>query len=455
MIYVLMPIIFLVGIIAIAFEEKLRINKAAIALLMCVSLWGLLLFDTVGIFMAHPKELMDTLTAKFPEFASLPFAERCAQFVETAIMQHLGDVSETLFFVMASMVIIDLIDVHGGFGVIIPWLGTRNKRKFLWVIAFLTFVLSALLGNLATVIIIVSMLRKIVQEKADRLIYAGMTIIAANAGGSWSPIGDVTTLLLWTGGNVSAAHQVLHVFPASLAMLLAPLFMLTFSFPKNAMIVDPGADEEKLRLSRRIRYTLLIIGLLSFVMVPVLQTWLGIPPFMVVLAGVVVIWIYTDLLYTGRRSEIIANLRVNSTFSRIDMPTILFFLGILMSVAALRTAGQLGDMSVFLDTYIGKPALISFILGLCSSFLDNVALVAGTIGMYPIAGSGAYMADGFFWTFLAYCAVTGGSILIIGSAAGVTVMGMEKISFGYYFKKFSLLALSGYIAGAIVFILLN
>ncbi len=455
MIYMLMPVIFLAGIIGIAFEEKIKVNKAAVALLMCTLLWGLLLFDNVQIFSSHPKELLHSLISKFPEFGSLPFSEQCALFIDTAIIQHLGDVSTTLFFVMASMVIIDLVDVHGGFGVFIPMIKTRNKRAVLWIIAFLTFFLSALLGNLATVIIIISLLRKIVRDNSDRLIYACMTIIAANAGGSWSPIGDVTTLLLWTGKTISAGHQVLHVFPSSLVMMLIPLTLVTFMFPKNSYIIDAGPDQGKIRLSRRIRYTLLAIGLVSFVMVPVLQTLLGIPPFMVALAGVVVLWVYTDLLYAGKHSAIIDTLKVNSTFSRIDMSTILFFLGILMSVAALQTAGQLGNMSTFLDTHVGKPELISFILGICSSFLDNVALVAGTIGMYPIAETGAFMSNGIFWTFLAYCAVTGGSILIIGSAAGVTVMGMEKISFGYYFKRFSLLALLGYVGGAAVFLLLN
>ena len=422
MIYTLMPVIFLLGIICIALEEKIKVNKAAIALLMSILLWGLL---------PHSRALPETMS------------------------QHLGDVSETLFFVMASMVIIDLVDVHGGFGVMIPIISTRNKRFFLWIIAFLTFFLSALLGNLATVIIIISLLRKIIPEAADRMIYACMVIIAANAGGSWSPIGDVTTLLLWTGKNISAGHQVVHVFPASLVMMLIPLIVTTFMFKKNTFIAPTCPDMHKPRLSRHIRTRLLVIGLTSFILVPVLQTRLGIPPFMTALAGVVALWVYTDILYSGKHNATIQKLRVDSTFSRIDMSTILFFLGILMSVAALRTGGQLADMSKFLDTHVGQPELISFILGLCSSFLDNVALVAGTIGMYPLAGSGAFMSNGVFWTFLAYCAVTGGSILIIGSAAGVTVMGMEKIRFGYYLKRFSLLALLGYIGGAAVFLCLN
>ncbi len=457
MIYALMPVIFMIGIISIALEEKIKVNKAAVALLMAVSLWSLLLFDAVNIFAGHPQHWMELFASKFSDYSNLPFLEQCYMFVDLAMVQHLGDVSETLFFVMASMVIIDIVDVHGGFGMIIPMIKTRSRRKFLWVIAFVTFFLSALLGNLATVIIVISILRKIVCERDDRLIYASMVILAANAGGAWSPIGDVTTLLLWTGGNISAAHQVLHVFPSSLVMMLVPLVFVTFMFPKRTLIVDAGPvpTVNRLRLSRRIRYSLLFIALVSFAMVPVLQSLFEIPPFMVALFGLVILWFYTDILYRGKNGVVIENLRVNSTFSRIDMSTILFFLGILMSVAALQTAGQLTDMSSFLNEQIGQPTMISFILGICSSFLDNVALVAGTMGMYPIAQNGAFMADGTFWTFLAYCAVTGGSLLIIGSASGVTVMGMEKIRFGYYLKRFSLLALLGYLVGAGLFVLLN
>jgi Na+/H+ antiporter NhaD/arsenite permease-like protein len=240
-------------------------------------------------------------------------------------------------------------------------------------------------------------------------------------------------------------------------MMLVPLILVTYMFPKRTLIVDAGPPPSghRLRLSRRIRSTLLIIALLSLAMVPVLKSLFEIPPFMVALFGLVILWIYTDLLYRGKHGVIIENLRVNSTFSRIDMSTILFFLGVLMSVAALQTAGQLAEMSEFFNTHINQPVVLVSIFGVISSFLDNVALVAGTMGMYPLAQSGAFMPDGIFWTFLAYCAVTGGNLLIIGSASGVTVMGMEKISFGYYFKRFSLLALLGYAAGAGLFVLLN
>ena len=457
MIYSLIAVIFLVGIACIALEEKIKVNKAAVAIMMAVLSWCLLLFDAVNIFSAHPHEWADLLASKCTNPLALSFSEQCYLYIDSVIVEHLGDVSETLFFVMASMVIIDIVDVHGGFGMIIPMIKTRKRRKFLWVITFITFFLSALLGNLATVIIIVSLLRKIVSERADRLIYACMVILAANAGGAWSPIGDVAMLLLWTGGNISAVHQVTHVFLPSLLMILIPLIFATFMFPKNTLIADEGPQPviHRLRLSRRIRISLLLIALISFAMVPILKSLFEIPPFMVALFGLVVLWFYTDLLYRGKRGVIIENLRVDSTFSRIDMSTILFFLGILMSVAALQTVGHLNDLSVFLDTHIKEPIELCLAFGVIAPVLDNVALVAAAKGMYALAQTGPFMPDGTFWTFLAYCAVTGGNLLIIGSASGITVMGMEKIGFGYFLKRFSLLALLGFIAGAGLFILLN
>jgi len=457
MVYFSIAVVFMTGIVCIALEEEIKVSKAAVALFMAVSMWGLLLFDAVNIFAGHPHDWADLLASKCPDPLALSFAEQCYLYIDSIIVQHLGDVSETLFFVMASMVIIDIVDVHGGFGMIIPMITTRNRRKFLWVIAFITFFLSALLGNLATVIIVISILRKIVSEQTDRWIYACMVIIAANAGGAWSPIGDVAMLMLWTGNNISPLHHIVQVFPSSLVMMLMPLIFVTFMFPKKTTIVKDitPSTTHRLKLSRRIRYTLLFIALISLAMVPVLKSLLEIPPFMAALFGLVILWIYTDLLYKGKHGAIIENLRVNSTFSRIDMSTILFFLGILMSVVALQTAGHLSDLSAFLDNHITEPAMLSFAFGFIAPILDNVALVAGAMGMYPLAQEGAFMQDGIFWAFLAYCAITGGNLLIIGSASGITVMGMEKISFGYYLKRFSLLALLGFVAGAGLFVLLN
>jgi Na+/H+ antiporter NhaD/arsenite permease-like protein len=419
-----MFLLFIAGVIAIAFEDKIRVNKAAVAVGLSIILWTMLI-ETEN--------------------------------VDQSVINSLGNVSTTLFFVLASMAIIEIVDSHGAFNVILSLIKTRNKRKLLWIFSFLTFTFSAVLGNLATVIIMVTLIRRMVIYKEDRLIFSSMIIIAANAGGSWSPIGDVTTLILWTGGNITVWSQVYHVILSALTMMIVPLFFVTFMFGKEDAVQYFEEDEDDYVLSHITPFfkkAILVVGLVSLAMVPILQVAFNIPPFMGVLLGLTLLWIMTDRLYYYRRSKGLQELRVSRVFSRIDISTVLFFLGILMSVEALKISGELTVMSSYLNNLIPKPEIISFVLGLCSSFLDNVALVAGTVGMYPLASAGPFMVDGSFWTFLAYCAVTGGSIMIIGSASGVTVMGMEKIPFSYYFKKFTPLAFLGYVAGAAVCMIL-
>lgn len=452
-----MPLVFIVGILAIAFEDVIRVNKAAIAVGMSVILWMLFIFGGVEIFQSHSGEELEMLKKSIPGFSDLSLFQQFDRYLEFTLVESLGDVSATLFFVLASMAIIEIIDSHGSFDVITSYIKTNNKRKLLWIFSFLTFGLSAVLGNLATVIVVIALIRRMVPYKTDRLIFSSMIIIAANAGGSWSPIGDVTTLLLWTGGNISVWSQTYHIIIPALLMLIIPLFGATLMLPKGAQVEFREIPDEDYVLSHidpRLKKSIFIIGILSLAMVPFFQVVLNVPPFMGVLLGLAVLWFMTDRRYYNRRNKTLQELRMSRVFSRIDVSTVLFFLGILMSVASLKTAGQLGMMSEYLNKTIPDPEFISIILGLCSSFLDNVALVAGTIGMYPIAAAGPFMADGTFWTFLAYCAVTGGSILIIGSASGVTVMGMEKISFGYYFKRFTPLALLGYAAGAAAYMLI-
>jgi Na+/H+ antiporter NhaD/arsenite permease-like protein len=452
-----MPVVFIVGILAIAFEDVIRVNKAAIAVGMSVILWMLFIFGGVEIFQSHSGEELEMLKKSIPGFSDLSLFQQFDRYLEFTLVESLGDVSATLFFVLASMAIIEIIDSHGSFDVITSYIKTNNKRKLLWIFSFLTFGLSAVLGNLATVIVVIALIRRMVPYKTDRLIFSSMIIIAANAGGSWSPIGDVTTLLLWTGGNISVWSQTYHIIIPALLMLIIPLIGATMMLPKDAQVEFREIPDEDYVLSHidpRLKKSIFIIGILSLAMVPFFQVVLNVPPFMGVLLGLAVLWFMTDRRYYNRRNKTLQELRMSRVFSRIDVSTVLFFLGILMSVASLKTAGQLGMMSEYLNKTIPQPEYISIILGLCSSFLDNVALVAGTIGMYPITAAGPFMADGTFWTFLAYCAVTGGSILIIGSASGVTVMGMEKISFGYYFKRFTPLALLGYAAGAAAYMLI-
>ena len=316
--------------------------------------------------------------------------------------------------------------------------------------------MSILLGNLATVIVMISIARKLVPERTTRLIYSSMIIIAANAGGSCSPIGDVTTLLLWTGGNISALHQLTSLIIPSLVMLLVPLSLVTFTLPKNDhQLPLVEADNTHSNINPKTRRAVLCVGLGSLAMVPILQTLIQLPPFMGVLLGLVILWAITDRKYADSADESLQNLRVQHTFSRVDISTVFFFLGILMSVQALIVTGQLTIMANLLSDTFANQNHIAVVLGVLSSFLDNVALVSATMGMYPMEASGIFAQDSSFWTLLAYCAVTGGSILIIGSASGVTVMGMEKISFGYYLKRFTPIILLGFMAGAMVYLMMN
>lgn len=456
-IFYVMAAIFVLGVIAIALEDVLKINKAAVAVGMCILLWLLTILSAIGVFSEHPPHFFNNFIAGFPDFASLSFHDQIYKFLEVTITESLGDVSTTLFFVLASMAIIEVLDSHGSFSIITDTIKSENKRTLVFIFSGITFILSALLGNLATVIVMVAIIRKLVPEQKDRLIYSSLSIIAANAGGAWSPIGDVTTLLLWTGKNISAVHQITHVLPSSLTILAVASLCSCLFFKKGEKL---GARMEYAAASRpdyitpRFQKTLLYIGLASLALVPVLQSLFDLPPFMGVLLGLVVLWIITDIKSSRSGNPEAAGLKVSHLFSKLDLSTIFFFLGILMSVKALNTIGILTILSEGLNSVFGKPETIAFLLGICSSFLDNVALVAATMGMYPLAETGAFMADSSFWTFLAYTCVTGGSILIIGSASGVTVMGMEKISFGYYLKKFTPIALIGYCAGAAVYLLL-
>lgn len=466
--YTWMPIIFFLGIIAIALEDKIKVNKAAVALFMAISMWLILMFDAYNIFIVHASPLFQEFLSNNPDMRNLPEYEQLVHFIsDVNIVYHLGNVSETLFFVLCSMLIVDIVDKHGGFRAMTGYIQTTDKRRLLWYICFVTFFFSALLDNLAAAIVMMAVLRKLVPERTDRLKYACMVVIAANAGGSWSPIGDVTTILLWVGKNITALHQITHLFIPALVNMLVPTTIAHFwLFKKNARLRVPSIEEQDDDLIPAIpnhaRRTIFVIGLLSLAMVPVFQIVTGLPPFMGVLLGLTLLWFYTDLMYSRIRMRESAKMRIARLLPNVDLATIFFFLGILMSVGALETSGHLAMMSGFLDEHIHQPYLISFLIGLLSSSVDNVALVAATIGMYPIADATTqlsayaqhFVTDGGFWTFLAYCGVTGGSVLIIGSATGVTVMGIEKISFMYYFKRFTGLALIGYLCGAATYMLL-
>ena len=362
------------------------------------------------------------------------------------------------------MVLVNTIDTYGGFKSVAKIVATTNKRALLWRVAIASFFFSAFLDNLAAAIVIIAILRRLVPDTTDRMKYACISIIACNAGGSWSPIGDVTTLLLWNNSRITPYYQIFHlVIPSFVNMVVPTLLAHYFLFKKNAQLrALPDVPEDSLDdiLPQHARIIVLVLGIVSLMLVPIWQTFFDVPAFMGVIFGLVIVWIYTELMFFRfkKRLENATELRVTTLLNHADLTTIFYFLGILMSVAALIEGGQLAAASTRVTALIPNTGLLAAIIGVLSSMLDNVALVAAVLGMYPLETSGAitpFVVNGSFWVFLAYCAVTGGSLLIIGSATGVTVMGLEGISFGYYFKRFSLLALAGYISGAVVYQLIS
>ena len=337
---------------------------------------------------------------------------------------------------MGAMTIVELIDSHGGFKIITDFIRTKDKRKLLWAISIFTFLLSSVLDNLTTSIVMVSLLRRLVPDRDDRMIFAGMVIIAANAGGAWSPIGDVTTTMLWIGGQVTAGKLMELLIIPSLVSLVVPLLYFSFSikqgvYPDSSQSTDSPAQYGAKRVFS--------LGIGSLIFVPIFRAVTNLPPFMGILLGLGIMWVLTDLIHQERD-----DLKVPRILTRIDFSSILFFLGILLAVAALETAGILGSLALRMDNYFNNKDIIVTVMGLLSAIIDNVPLTAATMGMYSLS---SYPADSKLWEMIAYSVGTGGSILIIGSAAGVVVMGMEKISFGWYLKKVSLPVLIGYLLG--------
>ena len=449
---ILMIILFLLGYTCIAMEHSINVNKAASALLLCALLW------TVYILNVNPEILgLNPAT---------PHEDLIRHVTGVQIIEHLGDVASTLFFLMGAMTIVELIDVHGGFSIITNKITTRKKKELLWLIAFITFFMSAILDNLTTTIVMVMLLRKLVSDQKERWIFACIVIMAANAGGAFSPIGDVTTIMLWVRGNVTTAGLIPNLFiPAVLSIVVPTLIASRFLKGELAPISvsnQSNANATANFITPKEQKIIFYMGIGALIFVPVFKSITHLPPFIGVLLGLSILWIYTELMY-HKKSQIpeSSKARITNVLSRIDLTTILFFLGILMAVAALQCAGILHDLSIFLEDHIGNVFVIDIVIGILSSIIDNVPLVAGSMGMYPLATAAQVAADpslavfaqdGIFWMFLAYCAGVGGSILIIGSAAGVVVMGLEKVSFGWYLKRISGLALIGYLAGALFFV---
>ena len=412
-------LIFIVGYIAIAFEHQIRLNKAASALITAVLCWTIYVFSGVEHHVASEK-----------------------------LLEHMGKISGILFFLMGAMTIVELIDAHDGFDLISSNINTKSKRKLLWIVTGIAFFLSAVLDNLTTTIVMISLMSKLIKDDKEKLYFAAMIVIAANAGGAWSPIGDVTTTMLWIGGQISATSIIKQVFLPAIISVIIPLLGIGFQLKGTIEVENKKTFSE----NKNQKNLVLAFGLGALLFVPAFKTLTGLPPFMGMLFILGMMWVFSEIINSKKDTADRDALSINYALRKIDTPSILFFLGILISVAALQSAGVLTDLATSLTNWIGNTKVIVISLGILSAIIDNVPLVAATQGMYTLID---YPTDHPFWLFMAYCTGTGGSILIIGSAAGVAAMGLTKIEFFWYMKKISFWALLGYLMGAVVFIAMN
>ena len=435
--------IFIIGYTCIALEHPLKVNKTATALLLGTALWAVFSFCNV---VFHPD--LDI--------------EQWRSFISGNLVENLGETAEIVFFLLGAMTIVTLVEDYQGFRIITDKITTTNKKKLLWELSILTFFLSALLDNMTTAIVMCALLSKLIADKKERWLFAGMVILAANAGGAWSPIGDVTTIMLWIGGQVTTVNIMVKTLVASLVCMAVPVFIVGATLKGD--ITRPNSENSGVEVPVHLRRLILIMGIAALIFVPIFKTITHLPPYLGMLFGLGVLWVTTEIVSRKYEKDGHKLPTAVSTLEHIDVPTILFFLGILMAVACLKVAGILGDLAgglndAFLNISMGdEPVgffLIDLIIGVLSSVVDNVPLVAAVMGMYPITDGALFAVNHPFWEFLAYCAGTGGSLLIIGSAAGVAVMGMEKIDFIWYLKNITLKAFVGYIAGALVFVLMD
>jgi Na+/H+ antiporter NhaD/arsenite permease-like protein len=415
-------IVFVLAYAAIALEHPIKINKSASALIGAGLLW--------------------TIYA---------LASGDAKTVSAELGESLMGTAQIVFFLIGAMTIVEVVDAHNGFQVITSRIRTSKLSTLMWLVGFVTFFLSAILDNLTTTIVMVSLMKKLLDKRDDRLFFAGIIIIAANAGGAWTPIGDVTTTMLWIGGQITTAAIMKGVFIASMANMLVPLAVIAWVL-RGKPVVPPARMEGGGQLPQTTafeRNAMFFLGLGVLVAVPAFKTWTGLPPYMGILLGLGLLWLVGDLLHRKKDDEDKEHLTLAHALSRIDMSSVTFFIGILLAVATLEHTHILTAIASWLDHAVGRQDIIVMLIGLVSAVVDNVPLVAASMGMYSLT---QYPPDSFLWEFMAYCAGTGGSILIIGSAAGVAAMGLEKIDFLWYMKKISLYALLGYFAGAILYI---
>ena len=428
--------LFVAGYVLIALEHKIKINKAAVALLMCGAIWSL--FSMAG----HDAGIASQL------------------------VEQLGDTCEILVYLIGAMTIVDLIDSHGGFSAITRLITTRNRRKLIWLLAFIAFFMSAVLDNMTTTIIMIMLLRRLVDDRRERWVYASLIVIAANSGGARSPIGDVTTIMLWMRGNVSGGILMRNLLLPALVSVVVPTAIAMRYVARGevsrAVATAGAALDLPAGVTPQMSRLILITGVASLLFVPVFKSITGLPPYMGMMVSLGAMWVLTEIVYDRRNIEESIQNRVSRVVKHIDMPTILFFLGILMSVAALQSAGVLSDLAGWFNRRIHEVFAVAGVIGVLSSVVDNVPLVAACMGMYPVQDAATlaasadaefmrnFVQDGLFWHLLTYCAGVGGSLLVIGSAAGVVAMGLEKITFGWYLRKITPLAVAGYAAGMLV-----
>jgi Na+/H+ antiporter NhaD/arsenite permease-like protein len=446
----LIIIIFVVGYFAIALEHPIKINKTASALLTAVICWTIFTVSGATETQLSSQKYLHFLHELGEKAATLSAGELHLEFVVEQLGHHLNEIAQILFFLMGAMTIVELVDAHHGFKFITDRIKTKNPIVLLWVVCFVAFFLSAVLDNLTTTIVMVSLIRKLIPDKEMRLFFAGMIVIAANAGGAWSPIGDVTTTMLWIGGQISASSIMTSLLIPSIVCAVVPLLFLTFTM--KGTLGEFKEDTKATASSIKSGNLMLALGIGALISVPIFKTVTHLPPYMGMLLGLGVLWVISELINPDLDEAERKNYTASHALAKIDMPSVLFFLGILLAVGALQSMGTLANFAGYLSTTFGDNRIIITLIGLLSAVVDNVPLVAASMGMYSLE---MYPMDDFIWTYLAYCAGTGGSILIIGSAAGVAAMGMEKIEFGWYLKRISLLAALGYFAGAGVYLLMT
>ncbi len=418
----ILVVVFVAAYAAIALEHPLKVNKSASALIGAGLLW------TIYAVMSGDHDR-----------------------IGLQLNESLASTAQVVFFLIGAMTIVEVVDAHNGFEVITSRIQTTRLSSLMWLIGFVTFFLSSVLDNLTTTIVMISLMKKLLDDHDDRLFFAGMIVIAANAGGAWSPIGDVTTTMLWIGGQITTVAIMKGVFIASMINLLAPLAVTSYLLKGRAVVSPPPAEESGLLQTTPFERNLMFfMGIGILMLVPAFKTLTHLPPFMGILFGLGILWLTGNLIHRHKEDDEKEHLTLVHALTRIDMGSIVFFIGILLAVAALEHTHILGALAAWLDQTVGRQDIIVTIIGLVSAIVDNVPLVAASMGMYSMA---QYPPDSFLWEFMAYCTGTGGSILIIGSAAGVAAMGLEKISFFWYVKRISGLALIGYFGGIAAYIM--